>query len=753
MERSEPRPQGSRDFLSRALFTIAIFFGSFLLFLVEPLAAKTLLPRFGGSAEVWNACLVFFQVALLLGYGYAHLGSSRRGRVKPLIHLALVIAAVVMVPLTILPSGSPTLHSSGPIGPALAVIVDLAFFCGLPFFTLSAGSSLIQLWYSRTHPDAGEPYFLYGASNAGSLVGLLICPFVLEPLVGLKAQGEIWRIGYAVNLFLLMGIVALLIHSPGIGAESDDTLQNDAEPTAAVSAPSWKERGLWVILAAAPTSLLLGVTTYLTTNIAPIPLLWVIPLALYLVTFIIAFRRGDPPNPGAIGRWVPMLAAPLAIAMILESTQPLIPLALFHLAVVFLITLGCHSRLSSRRPHPTHLTEYFLWIALGGALGGIFNVLVAPLIFTTLAEYPLAIAVGAALVLSSKSPTRDKAWKWSDFVWPVAVAASVFIGDAIAQQMQVPPSMARTLIDIGLPALICFLASDIPWRFGAALGALFIASSFLHTSANGEVIFSGRSFYGVHRVLDTANPPLRRLVHGNTTHGIESLEPGRRDVPLTYYSQQGPIGQIFESLNHQGYQEPVGLVGLGVGSLAAYGVPGEEMDYFEIDPVVIWLARDSGIFHFLGDCKANLKVVEGDGRLALQEQPNGKFGVLVFDAFTSDSIPVHLLTEDAIKMYLSKLKPGGFIAFHISNRYLNLGPVLAADARDLGLVVREDKDDFIDDQQLKAGITASDWLVMARSKDDLPKPARSWDEPSPAAHGWTDDLSNLVSAFKLGGGL
>lgn len=719
--------------------------------MVEPLSAKVLLPKFGGSADVWNASLLFFQVTLLLGYAYAHFGGRRWQKSQPWVHGGLFVLALLLVPLSHLPAFNQTAHVAGPIGPAIGVIADLAVFCGLPFFLLSAGSSLIQLWYSRAHPEEGEPYFLYASSNAGSLLGLLIYPLLIEPLFGLHLQARIWQISFALDLALVGFLIVLQHRSATAEPLSNHDVAAPPEPASseAESKPlAWRRRLFWVALTAVPSSLLLGVTTYLTTNIAPIPLLWVIPLALYLITFIIAFKRGRSWSSAQVARWVPLVVAPLAIAIILESTEPLIPLALFHLIAIFLISLSCHTRLAEDRPEPIHLTEFFLWVAVGGAIGGVFNVLVAPLIFKTLAEYPLAIALGCALILNRRGDwPRLQKWDW---VWPVAIAVLILVIDRVTTGLGLPPSPVRTLLVIGLPALLCFLASDVPLRFGVCLGSLFLVSSLLQTSSDGHIIFSGRSFYGVHRVVDESDPPLRRLVHGNTIHGIESLDPAKESVPLTYYSEQGPIGDLFHVLNRTGFRAPVGLIGMGVGSLAAYGQPGQTMDYFEIDPVVIWLARDSGMFHFLADSKATMHVIEGDGRLSLSAEPNGKYGLLVFDAFTSDSIPVHLLTENAISMDLQKLQPHGIVAFHISNRYLDLAPVLAANARDLGLVIREEKDEEIDPDLVKQGVRPSDWVVMARQVDDLPRPVQVWSIPAPASRGWTDDYSNLITAFKWG---
>jgi len=710
-----------------------------MLFCVEPMVAKVMLPRYGGSAAIWNASLLFFQVMLLLGYSYAHLGARFWPKYQPIVHLILIAATFLFHPMSF-PTGTPSTSH-----PTLNVLFDLFRLCGLPFFLLSAGAPMLQKWFSSTTDShASDPYFLYAASNIGSLLGLLIYPILIEPNIGLHAQLTDWLGGFAIN-GLLIALAAAMVYQVLIREAVEPAVEADNQSI------KTSTRILWVALAFAPSSLLLGVTTYLTTNIAPIPLLWVIPLSLYLISFILAFSKHKIASAGVLGRFVPLICTPLALAMILESTQPLIPLAIFHLGAVFLVSWACNARLDDSRPSAKHLTEFFLLIALGGALGGAFNAIVAPLIFSTLFEYPLALAIGCALVLSTRSAGPN--WKKSDSYWFFGVLVLTVFATYITKSSGLAPGPTRTLITIGLPAILCFVASDRPTRFGLCLAGLFIGASFAQTASDGTVILSERSFYGVNRVISDSKSNQIKLVHGNTVHGIEKLDPAHIDEPLTYYTKSGPIGEIFTDLNQIGWRQPVALVGMGAGSLASYGVPGEQMTFFEIDPEVIHIASKSGLFHFIPDSKATISIVQGDGRLSLAAQTDDQFGLIVLDAFTSDSIPVHLLTQDAISMYLTKLKPHGFLAFHVSNRYLSLAPVLAREATNLGLVAFYNDDSYVTDEEIQNGKRPSQWMILVRKRSDLPKSLwrnRDWLAPDMAQKGWTDDYSNVLSALHLG---
>jgi hypothetical protein len=756
----------------RALFTLTLFLSSCLLFLIQPMVAKMILPTFGGAPAVWSASLVFFQGALLLGYGYAHLSTSKLGpRRQWLLHLPLMLVALVALPLSTQTDffGSVQRMATEPgRNPALLVILALGALVGLPFFVVSAGAPILQRWFASTSdPAAKDPYFLYSASNLGSMLALLAYPFLLEPRLSLTDQSRFWTAGY-IALLVAMALCAFaLVRAKKAETTETEEVEEEAPPT------TWKQRGLWILLAAVPSSLLLGVTTYVTSNVAPIPLLWVVPLALYLLTFIFAFANRQIVTAKHLGRLLPLLVAPLAIVIVLESSSPLWPLATLHLVVFFVAAWMCHARLHATRPAPARLTEFYFWMSLGGVIGGAFNALLAPLLFNTLAEYPLALVLACILrppILSRqpKEGSNPSLYQRLSSVWNrrsldlgfavatgLVAAVTVIIARNGIPALQVYPMGSgplRTFLTLGLPAILCFLAIDRPLRFGLALGALFLVSNALHTSSDGKIAATERSFFGVHRVVLRQNDRFHNLVHGNTLHGIQDYK--NPDRALTYYHRTGPIGQVFREFSGPKAKDHVALVGLGVGSLAAYGEEGRSMTFFEIDPTVLKVASDPRLFTFLSRSKARPEVVLGDARLTLARQPDGRFGIIVLDAFSSDAIPIHLLTKEAIQMYTKKLTPDGILAFHISNRYLDLEPVLAAAAKDFGMIALGQVDGPTSEEE-DEGKTQSNWVLMARNRADFGKlvgRATQWSELEPTGiRVWTDDFSNVLSAFKQSG--
>jgi len=518
------------------------------------------------------------------------------------------------------------------------------------------------------------------------------------------------------------------------------------------------------------------VTTYLTSNIAPIPLLWVVPLALYLVTFIIAFARKPVVSSKLLGRILPLLALPLAFTLVLEASDSslIVPLSILHLGTVFVASLFCHSRLAEDRPSAKHLTEFFFYVSLGGVLGGIFNALIAPTIFNSLFEYPLVLALACffrrAPLRRPLRPEEDapKRWGFSLGIWDVVFPLAFIFATTgiilIAKHYMPEPSNNRSFIAIGIPLILIFLAVDQPFRFATSLIAYFVITGVTQVASDTTIILARRSFFGVHRVEEYHNMygQFHGLLHGNTVHGKENLDenvhatlsPGEQRAvqltPLTYYYPSGPIGQVFVNLGPR--LRNIALVGLGIGSLAAYGQPGQNMTYYEIDPDVIQLASDPKLFRFVHDCRANLKIVLGDARLELAKAPASSYDLIALDAFSSDSIPMHLMTREALQMYLSKLAPGGVIAFHISNRYLDLRPVLASEAAAAGLVAWTDDDP---DRDVPKAKYASIWVTMARNPSDvepLLAVTNDWDPliADPNFPVWTDDYSNILSVLKIG---
>lgn len=725
----------------RFLFTAAIFLGSCLLFLVQPMAARIVLPAFGGTPAVWTASVVFFQAALLGGYAYAHAGARKLGpRRHAVLHLLLVVAAAFTLPF----ATRTTMGAHGEVSPALALIAQLALLVGPAFFVVSAGAPTLQRWFADTRdPAAKDPYFLYSASNVGSMAALLAYPFLVEPRLDLGGQARLWAYGYAGLIGLLaLSAVALWRTKPAEVVEAEP-------PTAPAPAITARQRWLWIGLSAVPSSLLLGVTQYLSANIAPIPLLWVAPLALYLVTFILAFANKPLLSAQTLGRVMPMIVTPLAVVIVLQATEPLVPLAIVHFTAFFVAAWTCHARLSESRPDPTHLTEFYLWVSVGGVIGGAFNALAAPLLFNDLIEYPLALVLAA--LFKPTLPKGDGRPSRLDFGYAAAIAFFTGAMAILVSHLGLGTGPMRTGMVVGVPAILAFLAVDRPWRYGLSLGAIFAVTAALNVAAGSiKVAVAERSFFGVHRVtFQGPGDHLHELMHGNTVHGIQDTR--HPETPLTYYHPTGPIGRIMRRLPPERSQD-VGLVGLGVGSLAAYGRPGQRMTYFEIDPVVERIARDERFFTFLRDTKADLKVVLGDARLTLNPIPDATYGLVVLDAFSSDAIPVHLLTKEAVAMYFRKLRPDGLLAIHISNRYLDLTPVLAANAHDLGLTGYS-LTDVSSDEQKEAGKRDSHWVLLSRTAEDavaVVKGDSEWTalEPEPGFRTWTDDFSNVLDVYR-----
>ncbi|HJP84145.1 MAG TPA: fused MFS/spermidine synthase [Fimbriimonadaceae bacterium] len=709
----------------RALYTLTLFLSSGLLFLVQPMVAKMILPRFGGSPAVWTTSMLFFQVLLLAGYAYAHAGVQWLGPKKQaVLHILVLIAAAILCRLS-LPA------ESGLENSPWQVLLVLLGMVGAPFFALSAGAPIIQGWFATTRdPHAKDPYFLYSASNLGSMIALLAYPFLLEPALPLTDQAHIWQFG-------LFGLIALMAGcAVWVGKQNPQVEERPEKETL-----TWPRRLTWVALAAVPSSLLLGVTNYMTTNVAPMPLLWIVPLAIYLATFIVAFAKRKMPSSKLWARILPLVVTPLALVMILEATEPMFLLLAIHLLAFTMAALMCHSRLAETRPPAGNLTEFYLWLSVGGAVGGLFNALLAPYLFSTLAEYPIALV--AACLLRPPKPD-SKAKRSLDFGAAVTMLLLVIGLALLAQQLGMAPSQARTGLVIGLPAILCFLMVDHPIRYGLMLGSLFLGSQLMHTNSAGLVAFSGRSFFGVHRVVFLQNERFHELVHGTTTHGIQdTLHPSE---PLTYYTRSGPIGQVFASFPEL---KRIALVGLGVGSCAAYGKPGQTMTYFEIDPVVEQVAKDPKYFTYLKDTKADLNVVLGDARLTLGQQ-SGPYDLIELDAFSSDSIPLHLLTLEAVTMYRSKLAEHGILAFHISNRYLNLEPILGKIAQKLGMAIYS-QEDSPTDEEILTGKRPSRWVVMANLDSDLTNLVKgsTWFPPMIPENTplWADGYSNILSAF------
>lgn len=720
----------------RLIFSAATFLGSALLFLVQPMAAKMLLPVFGGSPAVWTAAMLFFQVALLGGYAYAHFSNQKWGaKNQSRLHLVGFFLIALLLMLTMNFEFIQSISSRFALSSFPAFAVGLILLCtvGLGYFIVASGSPTLQRWFSTTSDkDAKDPYFLYATSNIGSLLGLFAYPFLIEPNFGLSDQLKMWRFGFGC-LLVLFGLCAVLVSKASV---------ESPEPEASRFSIEWSRRLKWVFWSAVPSSALLGVTSYVSTNVAPIPLIWIVPLTLYLITFIVAFGKKQVVKSEMVGRILPLLLVPLAFTICLEASEPILVISGFNLVVFFLVALLGHTRLAEDRPEVRDLTEFYLWISIGGALGGAFNSLVAPLVFPTYFEYPLALGLACLIRPSAKKLEWNREWSFLVVVIAFAVVATFkFSG--------MPPGQLRSALAIGIPLVVTFALVERSAVFAVGMISIFAASQLLQIAAPGQVLVTKRSFFGVHRVVNNFN--YRSLVHGTTTHGRQSLIPAKVDLPLTYYYPTGPVGSVMRGSPISPAIKKVGLVGLGVGSLAAYGRPDQQFTFFEIDPEVLWIARDSGLYTFLKRGKANTDFVLGDARITLNKQPDNSYDVLILDAFSSDAIPTHLLTEQAIKMYRSKLKKGGFILFHISNRYLDLSPVLSITAGNCGFKAFENIDAPQSDEERQDGKEQSKWVLLAQDPGvrDLFYRPMDWvaiDTPQKLKP-WTDDYTNILSAL------
>ncbi len=770
------------------LFSLSLFGSAFCLFWGQLLVGKLLLPFWGGSPLVWNTCLAFFQVTLLLGYLWAdrvqRWFSPKSG---VLIHGALLLAGLWLLPFRIgVTAGIPAVEQS----PVLALWVHLTLAVGGPMLLLSATTPLVQHWFSLCDPSTQvtkDPYFLYVASNAGSLVGLLGYPLLLEPGLPLAWQTRLWGIAYGLvaGLVLLCGGGMLLgqrfsgsqLSSKSSFFSSEQSSEQPAEPDlqAAVSedqlgahskardAQNGQNQGLphssrsggdpwrWAGLAFVPAGLLVAVTSLLTTDVAAVPLLWAIPLGIYLLTFMLAFG-GIFPN--GLGLGVTALLACLAVGVqALGLVKPLLLLLPLHLGALGWVSWACHSELARRRPQAEQLTQFYLWLALGGGLGGMFSALLAPQVFETVLEYPLLL--GLSLGVLAAQGGRGGLWLGLGLILPLLV-----LRFQLQELLQVGSGVGLVLGLVFLALMVEGGGQGSRWRMGVTwVGmtaglVLLLGQPWLKLGL--QVIHAERNALGLNRIVDYQNEAgsFRSLLHGTTLHGSQNLDPQKALEPLTYFSRSGPVGQVFAAFRTQ-VADPtpeIAVLGLGIGTLAAYAQAGDRWTFFELDPAVEHLARE--YFSYLS--WAEPTVILGDARLSLGRIPEGRYDLMVMDAFSSDAVPVHLLTQEALALYLSKLKPQGWLLFNLTNRHLDLAPVLAGLAGQLHLQAWQQAQTDLSDLERQAGLAPSHWVLMAKDLEDLegldslrsgPDP---WQPllPQPGDPIWRDDFSNLLQVIR-----
>jgi SAM-dependent methyltransferase len=730
----------------KVMFGAAIFASAFLLFQVEPLIAKIILPWLGGSAEVWIVCLLFFQVVLLLGYGYAHvLTGWFQPHVQARVHAGLLLLSFLSLP--ILPKDMWKISGGG--DPASRILLLLAATIGLPYFLLSSTSPLLQAWFARRGGRAStySTYRFYALSNAGSMLALLSYPIFVEPYFTNSRQAIGWSIGYAAIALWCAGVAlggqnrvnaaanAGAAANASAGAEAEASAGGTSRASASIGAhatlrestamPDWKTQALWVALAACGSALLLAVTNHVTQNIAAVPLFWIIPLSLYLLSFILVFDRQAWYRGSLFLRLLGVSLGAMTYALSPEfAGLPMKVLIPLFCGGLFVCCMFCHGELARLKPSPEHLTRFYMMCSLGGAIGAMFVALVAPHVFR--GYYELQGALAACVILVVVVNYRDKSGhdvpgRFYKARWQPA--SIVIVGVAVA----IVASLGMTIRD-----------------------------------ENKDAILTVRNFYGVLRVIDQANPGLlpgqsygaaasnadlrcRVLMNGSIKHGLQFLAAQRRREPTSYYARTSGVGVTLESVGQRGSLR-VGVIGLGAGTIAAYGRPGDRYTFYEINPLDVEVANSE--FSFLRDSPANVDVVVGDARLSLEQEAPQGFDILVVDAFSGDSIPIHLLTREAFELYFRQLKPGGLLAVHISNEYVDLEPVVEAEASWLGkkLVLITNADDH------PAGIFAANWAIVGdegalaaepRIEDASIAPAPTNDKEL-----WTDDYSSLFRVFK-----
>ncbi|HEY7654772.1 MAG TPA: hypothetical protein VIG07_18290 [Methylomirabilota bacterium] len=783
------RPRGDPDLTAvLLLYAITLFVSATLLFVMQPMVGKMILPLLGGTPAVWSTCMVFFQAALLGGYAYAHASTAwlRLSR-QVMLHLVVLALPFVVLPLAV----NPRLLRGGEANPVLDVLTLLSVSVGLPFLVVSASAPLLQRWFTHTgHPAARDPYFLYAASNLGSMLALLGYPTLVEPRLHVQGsswltQTALWSIGYAGLAGLTLLCALTLWRRPARAAAASNAppstpSADPAPPASTIERVTWARRLSWIALAFVPSSLLLGVTTYITTDLAAVPLLWVLPLAIYLLTFILAFGRW----PLRLHRIVVSATLPLVLLVIFLMVSALPEriwvTVLWHFFLLFVIALACHGALALDRPTPRHLTEFYLLISVGGVLGGLFNALVAPLVFRSLIEYPLVMVLACVLLNARRAPgwgLGRGALRGLALVALVAALALILYSESATLRVDFSflarvlewsservgawlDPIERTLNKLliyGPPLALAWLLRRRPLHLGLALAAVLLVGGFVD-ARNSDQIRQSRSFFGVLRISrDRDEKGYTELRHGTTLHGRQSLEPTRRAEPISYYQRKGPIGQLFAELDRRPGSVHMAVIGLGTGTLAAYARPADRVTFYEIDRLVRSIAFDPAYFTYAVDAKsrgATVRLELGDARIRLEavrrERPAERYDVVLVDAFSSDAIPVHLLTREALRLYFDVLGPRGILALHISNRYLRLEPVVANLAADGGYAALLQHGDTGD---VRGGVEAS-WAILARRPEDFGEMASDsrWTEarlePEPRVGVWTDDFHNLLSVFK-----
>jgi len=725
-----------------ATFCAAILMSAALLFAVQPMFTKMVLPRLGGAAAVWSVAMVFFQATLLAGYSYAHLLTRfAPGPGAILIHLAVLLIACLALPLHLASGwGQPPSR-----GEAFWLLGLFAASIGLPFFALAANGPLMQAWFVRTgHPSAHDPYFLFAASNAGSFLALISYPLVIEPILPLGEQTWLWTVGFYVLILLIAACGVLLLRSSGLSPAAAPARSQETAP------PAWHDRLAFVGLAAVPSGLLLAVTLHISTDAAAVSLFWVVPLAIYLLTFVIAFQSRPVVPHWLVVKSFPFVVVALAALMIISPFSTIVGLVSVHLSAFFVIALLCHGELARRRPAPQFLTGFYMLISAGGMIGGIAVGLIAPHVFNWVAEYPLLIALSVLCMPGLALPARGAG---QYLLFAALVAAAALLTALMSSGVRVDDNVITLLIGalLGLTAYF--------WRAAPAFASIIAFTLVLgHYQYNDAVNnFVVRNFFGVLAAAETSDGRFRILWHGGIGQGAQRIRDrdgkpitGRPEMISEFQAGAG-IAQTFDAVRARvGGPISYAVIGLGTGSLTCQARPEDGAIYYELDPDIIRIARNPKLFTFVSECRPDIPIVQGDARLTIANAPDASYDLIFVDAFIGAAIPIHLLTREAMALYLHKLKPNGIVALHVSNYHLELGTVVAGAARADGAITR-----LYEGGDVKEDANEQKWVpavaAVARKDEDFGVLAKSkyWPvlPPDPAQRVWTDDYSNVLGAL------
>lgn len=720
------------------IFTATIFLSATLLFSVQPMFTKLILPLLGGASNVWNTAMVFFQAMLLGGYVYAHLSSKYLPlKAQLALHVVITLIGLSFLPLAI---GDVSVPETGM--PTLWLLGLFAATVGAPFFALSANAPLIQRWFSYTdHPDASDPYFLYSASNAGSLLILCAYPILIEPQLRLGDQTYLWKLGYIVLIAMIIatGLFAFLRRKA------------DVLPSAEISIPNEKLEAktiaFWVLLSFIPSSLMLGVTSHMTNNIAAMPFLWILPLALYLLTFVIVFARKPIVQSRHLAPFIPWIVL-LTLAAISTGFIHGFPVIAICLVSFFVIALYSHARLVEARPDVSGLTLFYIIMSVGGVLGGLFNALVAPILFIGTYEYPIVLLL-AAFVLPKGVPLF-KSWTRSAGLKSVAMAIL-----AVSAAVALPYLGWLPRMSLVFGAILLF-AATMPLRLPRPQAVLMLAvlmgGALFQQWTSEDGLYRARSFFSTLTVErdDTELGPRHRFMHGDTIHNFQFRDPDLRMKPASYYAEGGSIDAALMATRKEGLPFNVSVIGLGAGALACYEQPGDDWTYFEIDPAVVKMALNPELFSFMADCAPDATIHVGDARQKLDLVPAGTQDLVIVDAFSSDSIPAHLVTREALALYRTRLKSDGLVFFHTSNRMMDVTSVVVRLAEDAGLDARYIQKGFDDKDGLFGHLAHGVLVGPSQVLEQATANVSDWSlwEPSQHVGVWTDDYSAVVSAIR-----